>query len=94
MWTTGAITSGYWGPLGHMTELVRVTRGLWRPTNSIDDVFGRCAALLTALPPKTVIGGLTAARLHGLWVPDFGDDRVEVLLRNDRSKPRERAGSV
>jgi hypothetical protein len=77
-----------------MTELVRVSRGLWRPSDSVEELIGRCAAVLTVLPPMTVIGGVTAARLHGLWLPERLDSRMTVLLRNEPLKPRERAGSI
>ena len=34
-----------------------------------EDLTMRCAAVLAALPPATVVSGLTAARLHDLWLP-------------------------
>jgi hypothetical protein len=71
-----------------MDELVRVTRGVWRPPDAVDDLAGRAAALLTAAPDGTVIGGLTAARLHGLWLPDDGSgERAELVLRRHVAVP-------
>jgi hypothetical protein len=53
----------------------------------VADVAGRAAALLTAAPEGTVIGGFAAARLHGLWIPDTASERIELLLRRDVAVP-------
>ncbi|HZE49906.1 MAG TPA: hypothetical protein VE074_10100 [Jatrophihabitantaceae bacterium] len=76
-----------------MDELVRVARGVWRAPSAVDDFPALCAALLQAMPPGTVIGGLSAARLHGLWLPDDRHRRVEVIIRGDPALPRQIAGS-
>jgi hypothetical protein len=68
-------------------EFVKVTRGVWRPAGLVADVAGRAAALLTAAPEGTVIGGFAAARLHGLWIPDTASERIELLLRRDVAVP-------
>jgi hypothetical protein len=38
-------------------------------SDHVEDLTMRCAAVLAALPPATVVSGLTAARLHDLWLP-------------------------
>ncbi len=78
---------------GHVTDLVRVSRGLWRPPETVDDLAGRAAALLTAAPEATVIGGTAAAQVHGLWLPGRPDQPVELLLRCDTADPRAHAHS-
>jgi len=76
-----------------MDELIRVTRGVWRPADAVDDLPGRCAALLTASPDGTVVAGWAAAELHRLWLPSGSDDRIELILRRDAEVPRRHAGS-
>jgi hypothetical protein len=45
--------------------------------------------LLNTLPSGTVIDGLTAARLHGLWLPaPRADEPVEAILRGVDQVPR------
>jgi hypothetical protein len=78
-----------------MDELVRVSRGLWRAAEEVRDLAGRCRALLSALPLGTVIAGLTAARLHGFWLPNpRPDELIEVILRGVDQVPRELAGCI
>ena len=77
-----------------MPELVHVTRGIWRPSESVADLAGRCAALLNAVPPGTVVAGLAAARLHGLWLPDVCVEPIELILRREVAVPREISHSV
>jgi hypothetical protein len=76
-----------------MSELVRVTRGVWRPADVVADLLGRAAAVLAVAPDRTVIGGLTAARLHGLWLPDLPEGPIEVIVHRDRLVPAHRPGS-
>lgn len=76
-----------------MSELVRVSRGVWRPREQVADLPGRAAALLSAAPTGTVIGGLAAARLHRLWLPPGIDERIELLLRGDAPIPEAHPGS-
>jgi hypothetical protein len=64
-----------------VTELVRVSRGLWRPAAAVDDLVGRAAALLSVAPEGTAIAGLTAAALHNLWLPPYLPERIELVLR-------------
>lgn len=65
-----------------MSELVRVTRGIRRPVDSVETLLGRVAALLRVCPPGTVVAGITAAALHGLWLPTslLTLPRVEVIV--------------
>ena len=76
-----------------MTDLVRVSRGLWRPPDAVDDLIGRTAALLSVAPDGTVIAGLTAAALHGLWLPPDLPDRIELVLRRDAEIPKQHSHS-
>ena len=72
-----------------MSEVIRVSHGLWRPSDSVADLVGRCAALLNVLPSRTVVAGLAAARLHGLWLPR-GDERViDVITPGNPRRPRD-----
>ncbi len=76
-----------------MTDLIRVSHGLWRPPADVVDLPGRCAALLGVLPPGSVFSGVTAASLHGLWLPEGQLGKVEVTITRDALAPREFAGS-
>ncbi|HEU5007518.1 MAG TPA: hypothetical protein VFT67_11115 [Jatrophihabitantaceae bacterium] len=77
-----------------MGDLVRVSHGVWRMAESVDELAGQCRALLSMLPSGSVVGGLTAARLHGLWLPAPRDDEpIEVILRGVEQVPRELSAS-
>lgn len=77
-----------------MTELVRITRGVWRAPESVDDLAGRCAALLSVLPRDSAVAGRTAARLHGLWLPAAEATEVpEIIVRGTSEIPRNHARS-
>lgn len=76
-----------------MTELVRISRGLWRPKSTVDGVAARAAALLSVLPDGTIIAGDTAARLHGLWLPDRPCPRIDFILRAGVKVPEKYPGS-
>jgi hypothetical protein len=66
-----------------MTDLVRVSRGLWRPAGALTTLADKAATLLRVCPPGTVLAGMTAARLHELWLPlsDWRIERIEVIVR-------------
>jgi hypothetical protein len=81
------------GRLVVMSELVRVTRGVWRPATAVEDVVGRAAAMLTAAPAGSVIAGIAAARIHRLWLPERADERIDMILRCDADVPEAHAGS-
>jgi hypothetical protein len=76
-----------------MTELVHVTHGVWRSPRNVADLAGRAAALLSAAPDGSVIGGRAAAVLHGLWLPDDPIERIDILLRAGERPPEAHAGS-
>jgi hypothetical protein len=71
-----------------MDGLVRVARGVWRAPAEVEEFIALCAALLRALPPDSVIGGASAAQLHGLWLPAEVPRRIEVIVRRDSALPR------
>lgn len=76
-----------------MDELIRVTRGVWRRPEHLQDFAARVAAVLTACPVGTVACGLTAARLHRLWLPSIPDERIELILHPETPRPSRRPGS-
>ena len=76
-----------------MDGLVRVARGVWRAPAEVEEFVALCAAVLRALPPDSVIGGVSAARLHGLWLPAELPRRIEVIVRRDSALPRMLPGS-
>lgn len=75
-----------------MSDLVRVTHGVWRPAATVHDLAGTVAAVLTICPAGTVVSGVTAARLHGLWLPPGLDGPTEVITHCEVPKPADRAG--
>lgn len=52
---------------------VRLARRCWIREVEADDLDARCAAALATSSPDSVLVGPTAARLHGLWLPDLDD---------------------
>src|SRR6185437_5908335 len=79
-----------------VTELVHVTRGVWRPPLVVCDLPGRVAAVLSVYPADTVVCGLTAARLHGLWLPVDpcrDDDLIELIVHPAVPVPAQRTAS-
>ncbi len=76
-----------------MNEVIRVTHGIWRAPAAVDNLFGRVTAALTACPAATVVCGLTAARLHGLWLPSDVDGPIEVIVHRYEPKLEARSGS-
>jgi hypothetical protein len=76
-----------------MGELVRVSRGLWRPAEQVDDLAGRCAALLTVCPDGAVIADGAAGSLHGIWLPEDHEGPIETILYRDVDVPRAYARS-
>ena len=53
---------------------IRVARRCWLPEDLADDLFARCATALASCADDTVIASTTAARIHGLWLPDLPDE--------------------
>jgi hypothetical protein len=77
-----------------MDELIRLTRGLYRPAETVSELGDRCAAFLDVMPSGTVVGGITAARLHGLWLPEAnGGERIELIQSRGEIAPRQLPGS-
>lgn len=77
-----------------MSDLVHLSYGVWRPAETVTDLTGRAAALLSGCAESTVIAGSTAARLYGLWLPDScAEDRVEVIVHPELPTPSARCGS-
>lgn len=70
-----------------------MTRGIWRPPQALETLPGRVAAVLRALPPGTVVAGLTAARLHRLWLPneEAPGERIEVIVHPQQAPQRLRS---
>ncbi|HEY2271247.1 MAG TPA: hypothetical protein VGH30_00625 [Jatrophihabitantaceae bacterium] len=58
--------------------LIRIARGCWLPEADATDLRARCVAVLETSTPDSVIASITAARLHGLWVPEETDERIHV----------------
>jgi len=50
---------------------VRVARDCWVPAEAGNDLVTVCAEVLRSSAPDSVIVGVTAARLHALWLPDL-----------------------
>lgn len=63
--------------------------------DGVDELAHRCRTALAALPDGTVLAGLTAARLHGLWLPPArAGEPIEVILRGVDVVPRAVSGST
>lgn len=71
-------------------SLIRVAHGVWRPPASVSDEVDRITALMSACPDETVICGVSAARLHGLWLPPDLEAPLEVIVHRDEPTPRRR----
>lgn len=77
-----------------MTDLVRLGHGLHRPAETVADLTDRVAAFLDVLPPETVVGGITAARLHGFWLPKAQPgEKLEFVINRDPRRPHQLAHS-
>ena len=49
--------------------LVRVAQRCWLPSDHTTDFVALCAAALESSAAHTVVASVSAARLHGLWLP-------------------------
>lgn len=63
---------------------MQVCRGVTRPARTLIDDTDRLAALLSVCSDDAVVAGLSAARLHGLWLPDGTDGRLEVIVNSEQ----------
>lgn len=52
---------------------LRLARACWIPAHLADDLHARCAAAIETSADYTVVASLTAARLHGMWLPAVPD---------------------
>jgi hypothetical protein len=57
----------------------------------VSDEVGRVAALLTACPDDAVVCGVSAARLHGLWLPSLPSAPLEVVVNLAIAVPADRS---
>lgn len=64
--------------------LVRLARGCWLPASAHADILARCRAVLETSADHSVIVGVTAARIHGLWLPGDGDEIHVATAEPDR----------
>lgn len=76
-----------------MTELIKLAHGVWRPQSQTTDFTGPVSALLAGCPAGTVVSDLSAARLHGLWVPEMPNGPLEVIGHRDVPRGADRPGS-
>jgi hypothetical protein len=60
------------------SDRIRIARRCYVPPGQAADLAGRCAAVLATCADDTVIASITAARLHGLWLPNTQDERIHV----------------
>lgn len=72
-------------------DLRRVARGCWVAADA--QLAELCAAVLAGCPADSVIVGTTAARLHGLWLPNECDD-IEVATCAPSRRPRDMTRTV
>ncbi|WP_073388596.1 hypothetical protein [Jatrophihabitans endophyticus] len=80
-----------------MTSLVRVSRGVWRDPAAVADLAGRAAALLSVCPPDSVVAGVTATQLRGLWLPPWLTDPtlpIEVIVHCGQDELEARPHSI
>jgi hypothetical protein len=61
-------------------QVARISRDVWLPMPLAAEDLSRWAALLTVLPPGSVLSGRTAAAVHGLWLPPDGRQVVDVTV--------------
>jgi hypothetical protein len=54
-------------------DSVRLARGCWVTPDDVDDLVARCAAAVESAGEFTVVASVTAARLHGFWLPELPD---------------------
>jgi very-short-patch-repair endonuclease len=64
--------------------LVRLARGCWLPAGAAEDLLSRCSAVLDTSAEHSAIVELTAARVHGLWLPDLPDELHVATAEPDR----------
>lgn len=76
-------------------ELIRLSRGLYRPPSTITRIADRYAALLTVLPRWSAVAGLAAGHVHAVWLPQAEPPAVpDVIITAGGVQPRQRARSM
>ncbi len=50
--------------------------------------------MLSACPEGSVVSGFSAARLHGLWLPEWRTGVLEVIVHPDVATPSQRSGNT
>lgn len=63
----------------------RIARRCWLPEEYANDLVARCAAALATSADETVIASITAARIHGLWLPDLPEVIHLATAQPDRA---------
>lgn len=72
----------------------RVSHGLYRSTGFPASSTELYAALLSVLPPGSVIAGLSAALVHGMWLPHVEWPKIpDVIAPSGVKAPRDRPHS-
>jgi very-short-patch-repair endonuclease len=69
---------------------VRLAWNCWMDARLSGDFTARCAAAVAASAPETLVVSMTAARLHGMWLPS---DRDEIHLATASARLHARAMS-
>jgi hypothetical protein len=64
---------------------VRIARRCWLPADAADDFLARCSIALATCADDTLLSSTTAARIHGLWLPDGLDEIHVASAQRDRS---------
>jgi hypothetical protein len=74
--------------LARVTELIRVSHGLWLPHDAVASLRDRCAAVLSVLPAGAALAGRTAAALHSMWLAESEHVPIDVVLTRPGELPR------
>jgi hypothetical protein len=64
---------------------VRIARRCWLPAQFADDLTARCMAAVESCADETVVVSITAARIHGLWLPRLRGEIHLATARPDRA---------
>lgn len=54
-----------------LRDHVKLARNCWIPSAAADDLSARCIAVLECSHRHSVISSVTAAQLHGMWLPEL-----------------------
>lgn len=53
---------------------VRIAQRCWLPAEAVADLRARCAVAIETCAEDTLLCSTTAARIHGLWLPECADE--------------------